>query len=124
MPILILQSALPDSDYFLFVGSPQEIVSAYRRLTGHTALLPKQAFGYIQSRNRYRNEEELLYTADRFQEKGIPLDGLVIDYKWWGENNPWNNLSWSKKDWPDPEKMTAELEARQIPLADFRLGRF
>ena len=112
-----LAECTPDSDYFLFVGSPQEVVSAYRRLTGHTALLPKQAFGYIQSRNRYRNEEELLYTADRFQEKGIPLDGLVIDYKWWGENNPWNNLSWSKKDWPDPEKMTAELEARQIPLA-------
>lgn len=102
-------------DYFLLIGSPEEIIAAYRRLTGKAALLAKQTYGYIQSRNRYANQQELLETARRFRSSGIPLDGIVIDYKWWGLEQPWNAMKWYSPDWPDPVQMFRELDEMNIP---------
>lgn len=104
-----------EMDYFLLVGSPAEVIAAYRRLTGKAALLAKQTYGYIQSRNRYANQQELLDTARRFRSSGIPLDGIVIDYKWWGLDQPWNAMKWYTPDWPDPEQMFRELDEMNIP---------
>lgn len=104
-----------EMDYFLLIGSPAEVIAAYRRLTGKAALLSKQTYGYIQSRNRYANQQELLGTARRFRSSGIPLDGIVIDYKWWGLDQPWNAMKWYSPDWPDPEQMFRELDAMNIP---------
>ena len=104
-----------EMDYFLLVGSPAEVIAAYRRLTGKAALLSKQTYGYIQSRNRYANQQELLETARRFRCSGIPLDGIVIDYKWWGLDKPWNAMKWYSPDWPDPERVFRELDALNIP---------
>lgn len=104
-----------EMDYFLLVGSPAEVIAAYRRLTGKAALLAKQTYGYIQSRNRYANQQELLDTARRFRSSGIPLDGIVIDYKWWGLDQPWNAMKWYTPDWPEPEQMFRELDEMNIP---------
>ena len=104
-----------EMDYFLLAGSPAEVIAAYRRLTGKAALLAKQTYGYIQSRNRYANQQELLETARRFRSSGIPLDGIVIDYKWWGLDKPWNAMKWYSPDWPDPEQLFRELDEMNIP---------
>lgn len=104
-------------DYFVILGSPQEVIKGYRLLTGKASLLPKESFGFIQSKNRYETQKELINTVHKFEEKQIPLDGVVIDYRWWGDNNPWNNMAWEYSEWEDPKGMMAFLEERKIQTA-------
>ena len=49
-------------------------------LTGKPALLPKWAYGYIQSKERYHSAEELLTVAREFRSRGLGLDGIVLDW--------------------------------------------
>lgn len=107
-----------EMDYFFILGTPREIVSTYRMLTGAAVLLPKKAFGYIHSRNRFENQKVVQDTAARFREKHIPLDTLIIDYKWWGsDKKPWNSFEWDTEDWPDPAKMFETLKKQHISTA-------
>ena len=62
-------------DYYLFVGDNlDKVISEYRNLTGKAVMLPKWAFGYWQSKERYKTQDELLEVAKRYREGKIPLD--------------------------------------------------
>lgn len=80
--------------YYVIIGNSfDEIIASLRRLTGRAAMLPRWAFGYIQSKERYNSAEELTETVSRFRKDGIPLDCIVQDwYTWveghWGEKRP------------------------------------
>ena len=55
-------------DYCFLAGeNMEEITVGYRQLTGRASMLPKWAYGYIQSQERYETAEEILHTADRRQ---------------------------------------------------------
>ncbi len=70
--------------YYLFVGDHlDDIVAAYRELTGPAPLPPKWALGYHQSRNKYRTQDEVLSIAKRMREEHIPMDSIFIDYFYW-----------------------------------------
>ena len=83
-----------------------EIEQGYAGLTGHAPMPPKWALGFIQSKNRYRSQEELLYIAREYRRRRIPCDALVIDWLWFEH---FGDLEWSKRAWPDPLGMLAEL---------------
>jgi alpha-D-xyloside xylohydrolase len=53
--------------YFINGNSADEVISGYRLLTGKSPILPKWSFGYWQSRERYRNQDQLARCS-----KGIP----------------------------------------------------
>ncbi len=42
--------------YFLYGPEFDQIVHEIRTLTGHSPMLPKWAFGYIQSKERYMTQ--------------------------------------------------------------------
>ncbi len=71
-------------DYY-FVYGPQmdQIIHEYRNLTGHTPMLPKWAYGFFQSKDRYVSQDEVLSIAHRYREEHIPLDCIVQDWYWW-----------------------------------------
>ena len=46
-------------------------------------MLPKWAYGFFQSKDRYISQEELLGIAHRYREQHIPLDAIVQDWFWW-----------------------------------------
>src|SRR5690606_31607238 len=46
--------------YFIAGESADDVISGYRRLTGKAPIVPKWAMGFWQSRERYRNQKELL----------------------------------------------------------------
>ena len=50
-----------------------KIIDGYRELTGKAVMLPKWAFGYIQSKEVYHDQDEFLETARRYREKTFPL---------------------------------------------------
>jgi len=79
-------------DYYFILGDGGQgsrfdgIIAALRALTGKAALLPRWAFGYIQSKERYQTAAELAETVRRYREAGVPLDGIVQDWHTWEEN--------------------------------------
>jgi alpha-D-xyloside xylohydrolase len=71
-------------DYYMIYGPEMDqIIHEYRDLTGHTPLLPKWAYGFFQSKDRYQSQDEILEVAHRYREKHIPLDAIVQDWFWW-----------------------------------------
>ena len=71
-------------DYFLIYGPEiDEIVHQYRNMTGHAPMLPKWAYGFFQSKDRYQSQEEILEIGRRYRQEHIPLDAIVQDWFWW-----------------------------------------
>ena len=60
-----------------------QIIHEYRGLTGHAPMLPKWAYGFFQSKDRYVSQEEILGIAHRYRQEHIPLDAIVQDWFWW-----------------------------------------
>jgi alpha-D-xyloside xylohydrolase len=77
-------------DYYVIYGPEMDpILHEYRNLTGHTPLLPKWAYGFFQSKDRYVSQDEVLAIAHRYREEKIPLDVIVQDWFWWkAEGDP------------------------------------
>jgi alpha-D-xyloside xylohydrolase len=69
--------------YFIYGPELDQIIHEYRSLTGHTPLLPKWAYGFFQSKDRYVSQEEVLGIAKRYRKGHIPLDAIVQDWYWW-----------------------------------------
>ena len=113
--------AADSMDYYFFYGPDADtVISGYRTVTGKATMLPKNSFGYVQSRNRYGSQNQFLETLNTFREKKIPLDTLVIDYHWWAKtpgtnDRPFNNItSWDAADWPDPAAMMDTLHQNHV----------
>jgi alpha-D-xyloside xylohydrolase len=71
-------------DYYVIYGPEMDqIIHEYRSLTGHTPMLPKWAYGFFQSKDRYMSQDEILEIAHRYREEHIPLDAIVQDWFWW-----------------------------------------
>lgn len=65
--------------YFLIGADAREVTRKLQRLTGLTPLPPLWALGYHQCRFGYRDLGDLEELDRRFDELGIPCDGLWLD---------------------------------------------
>ena len=102
-------------DYTVFVGSPDEIIAAYRELTGPSPLMPSWALGYIHCRERFHSSQEILETANRFKQEQLPVSMLVQDWQWWGKYG-WNAMQFDETYYPDPKALTDSLHRMDIRL--------
>ncbi|MDR0908779.1 MAG: DUF5110 domain-containing protein [Spirochaetaceae bacterium] len=94
--------------YFIYGASYDDIIKGYRLLTGKAPLLPKWAYGYIQSKCEYRTQEELLSIVKKYRELHIPLDCVVQDWNTW-EAGKWGNKHVDKKRFPDLKAANDEI---------------
>ncbi|MGA8043689.1 MAG: TIM-barrel domain-containing protein, partial [Terracidiphilus sp.] len=69
--------------YFIYGPDIDTIIHLYRTMTGHTPMLPKWAYGFFQSKDRYVSLDEILDIAQRYRREHIPLDAMVQDWFWW-----------------------------------------
>lgn len=101
-------------DYYLILQKePDEIVKGMRLLTGKAKMLPKWAFGFLQSKERYETQDEILEIAEKFHEKKLPVDALILDWLSWGDNL-WGQKSFDLKRFPDPGEMIRKLHDKGI----------
>lgn len=99
----------PEMDYYFIVGKNfDQIISGYRYLTGKAALLPRWAYGFLQSQERYETQEEILRMAQEHRSRKIGLDGLVLDWCSW-EDGMWGQKSFDRERFPDVQAMTDAL---------------
>jgi alpha-D-xyloside xylohydrolase len=99
--------------YFIHAETPGGIIARLRELTGPAPLLPKWAFGYIQSREAYHTQEELVDTARQYRARHIPLDCVVQDWNTW-EPNKWGNKKPDKTRYPDIARANQQLHDMQV----------
>lgn len=107
--ITVTLDAVDQAAYYILTGeSFDALVAGIRQLTGTAVLLPKWAFGYIQSRERYRTQAEILEAKAEFLRRDIPVSCLVLDWNSW-EPGKWGNKHVEKSRFPDLKAMTEEL---------------
>jgi alpha-D-xyloside xylohydrolase len=95
--------------FFVIAGkSYDEIYAGYRRLTGDVPMLPKSAYGYIQCKQRYSSQAELMAVAQGYRSRHLPIDDLVID---WFHYTKMGEMDMDPAKWPDPVAMNRELHA-------------
>ena len=76
-------------------------------------MLPKWAFGYIQSQERYETQKEILDVAGEYRRRGIGLDCIVLDWLSWPDGQ-WGQKSFDELRFPDPSAMTAALHDENV----------
>jgi len=112
----IATDADDEMDFFFLYGPEfDDVVAHIRRLTGDAAMLPKWAFGYIQSKERYCNQEELLEIAREYRARDIPLDVMVQDWQTW-EEGLWGQKTLDLSRYPDLKACTDELHRMGVKL--------
>jgi alpha-D-xyloside xylohydrolase len=94
--------------FFVIAGdSTDGIYAGYRLLTGATPLLPKGAYGYIQCKQRYRSQAEVMAVARGYRDRKLPLDVIVVD---WFYYTRMGQMDMDPVLWPDPVAMNHQLK--------------
>jgi alpha-D-xyloside xylohydrolase len=101
--------------YFLYGPEFDQIVHELRTLTGKAPMFPKWAFGYIQSKERYVTQEELLAVAREYRERQLPLDCIVLDWKSW-TGDLWGQKTFDPERFPSPRRMTDDLHELNVKM--------
>lgn len=100
--------------YYVIKGENfDELIHGIRTLTGKAVMLPKWAFGYVQSKERYKTQEEILSTVEEFEKREIPLSCIVLDWMSW-ESGQWGNKRFDKSRFPDAKGMVDELHKKDV----------
>ncbi|HYF66766.1 MAG TPA: TIM-barrel domain-containing protein, partial [Ohtaekwangia sp.] len=94
--------------YFIKGNTADEVIQGYRTLTGKAPIVPKWAMGFWQSRERYRNQKEMIDVVKEYRKRNIPIDNIVLDWQYW-EDPKWGSHEFDASRFPDPEGMIATL---------------
>lgn len=95
--------------YFMYGQNADGVIADMRDLTGEAPMFPYWTFGYWQSKERYQSQQELVGVVKKYRELGVPLDGIIQDWQYWGDNYHWNAMKFLNPEFPDPKKMIAEV---------------
>jgi alpha-D-xyloside xylohydrolase len=95
--------------YFILGGNADGVIAGMRDLTGQVPMFPLWTFGYWQSKERYKSQDELVGIVKKYREVGVPLDGIIQDWQYWGNNYLWNAMEFLNPDYPDPKKMVDDI---------------
>jgi alpha-D-xyloside xylohydrolase len=101
-----LWSEVGEAVDYHFVYGPEidQVIAGYRELTGQASLLPRWAYGFWQSKNKYDTQAEVLSTLAEFRRRRIPIDNIVQDWQYW-KADAWGTHEFEATRYPDPDGM-------------------
>lgn len=102
--------------YFMYGGNADGVIAQIRDLTGQAPMYPLWTFGFWQSRERYKSQQETMEVVDKYRELGIPLDGIIQDWQYWGPNSNWNSMNFDNPEFPDPQKMIDHVKKKNAKI--------
>jgi alpha-D-xyloside xylohydrolase len=94
--------------YFFYGPSMDEAIAGYREVTGTAPMFPKWAYGYTQSRENYKTQDDVLDAVREFRRRQIPLDVIIKDWAYW-EEDWWGQKTLRKDYFPDATRMVQEI---------------
>jgi alpha-D-xyloside xylohydrolase len=95
--------------YFMYGVNADGVISNMRELTGQAPMFPLWTFGYWQSKERYKSQDELVGVVKKYRELGVPIDGIIQDWQYWGNNYLWNAMDFLNPEFYDPKKMVDDV---------------
>jgi alpha-glucosidase len=99
--------------FFMFDASVGKILEHYTSLTGRMPLPPRWSLGYQQSRCSYYPEAQVMFIANAFRTKRIPLDGIVLDADYLHQYQPFRI---NRERFPDMRRLADTLRGMNIEL--------
>lgn len=99
-----------EMSYYFMAGGYPEVMKTYSALTGAAPLPPRYAFGYVQSKERYKDARELAEVVEEYRRREVPLDIIVMDWQSWPEGE-WGYKVFDQERFPDPKALTDRLHA-------------
>jgi alpha-D-xyloside xylohydrolase len=100
------------ADYYFINGggTADKTIARYRDLTGQAPMLPKWVYGFFQSRERYKTQNESVGVLKKYRELHVPIDGIVQDWQYWGaDDHLWNSTEFGNPLFPDPKAMVDSI---------------
>lgn len=97
--------------YFMYGGSADGVIAEIRHLTGEVPMMPLWSYGFMQSKERYKTQEETVGVVKKYRELGIPLDVIIQDWQYWGNNYLWNAMEFNNPDFCEPKKFVDEVHS-------------
>ncbi len=97
--------------YFMYGANADGVIACIRNLTGQVPMFPLWTYGFWQSRERYKSQDELLGVVQKFRTLGVPLDGIIQDWQYWGNNYQWNAMEFLNPGFYDPQKMVNDVHS-------------
>lgn len=108
--------AAKEIDYYFMKGQTMDMVVArYHYLTGDAPMLPRYMFGYIQSKERYTNSQELVDVVKEYRRRQVPLDVIVQDWNYWPAGQ-WGHIKMDRRFYPDPKALADSIHALDARL--------
>jgi alpha-D-xyloside xylohydrolase len=81
-------------DYYVMGGENSDSVLAnMRTLTGRAPMPALWNFGLYQSKERYQSANEVMAVVRTYRSQQVPLDCVVQDWQYWGDNDHWNAMN-------------------------------
>ena len=102
--------------YFIWGGDADGVIAGIRALTGRVPMLPLWSYGFMQSRERYKSSRELLDALHGYRERNSPIDCIIQDWQYWGNNYLWNAMEFLNDDFRNAQAMIDEVHAQHAKL--------
>ncbi|MCL9997925.1 MAG: DUF5110 domain-containing protein [Erythrobacter sp.] len=98
-------------DYYVVPAPTMDAaIAGYRRLTGKAPMMPRWAYGFWQSRQRYTTSDEVVGVMREYRARAIPIDTIVQDWFYWPEDS-WGCHCFDPARFPDPKAMVDAVKA-------------
>jgi len=97
--------------YFMYGGNADGVIGCMRTLTGQAPMFPLWTYGFFQSKERYKSQDELIGVVKKYRELKVPLDGIIQDWQYWGSNYLWNAMDFLNDEFPAPQKMVNDVHS-------------
>ena len=105
-------------DYYFIKGSDADaVIAGMRTLTGASPMLPLWTFGFWQSKERYKTQDEPVEVVRRYRQLGVPIDGIIQDWQYWSSNYLWNAMEFLNPDFGNPKKMLSDIHGLNAHMA-------
>ena len=89
----------------MYGGNADGVISEVRSLTGDVPMMPLWSYGFMQSKERYKSQDETVGVVRKYRELGIPLDCIIQDWQYWGHNYLWNAMDFQNPTFSNPQAM-------------------
>ncbi len=97
-------------DYYFMVGENADgVIANMRDLTGQVPMMPYWTYGFWQSKERYKSQDETVEVVEKYRQMGVPIDGIIQDWQYWGDNYHWNAMEFLNPKFPEPSKMIEKV---------------
>ena len=103
--------------YFTYGDDADGVIAELRHLTGKVPMLPLWTYGFHQCRERYKSTAELLEVVRNYRQLGIPFDGIIQDWQYWGSNYTWNAMEFINDEFHNAQQMIDEVHEKNAHIS-------